>query len=408
MKKRNISVFLSLLVSAGVLTSCSIEKIKDGIFSADTEQSSIENSSTQPIQTDTLSSMSGSAENETNADNTDFSENFYYNLLDSSEKELYEEMYQKLGEFPETVSIKGKTEEQMQKAFNYVLGDYPEWFWFDGGYNGMKYNILAYKSIKVDPGYRMTEEMANIKLAAVKEAADYIAENAMAYDNDYEKALYVHDYIIENCSYDETVSYEADIENSNADNPAYSLYGCLVNKRAVCSGYSAAYQYIMKKLGIPCGRVTGVERATGVGHEWNFIVIDGKEYYVDLTWDDPTGMEDNFVKHNYFLISTDDISKSHDIDQSNLYTPSCAASDNYYVRSGKYIESYDVQRIEHIITENISEGAVELRFSSGDILHTVSAELFDSGGIYNMEILRNKEVSYSLTDELNTVVIYWT
>ena len=65
--------------------------------------------------------------------------------------------------------------------------------------------------------------------------------------NDYEKELAVHDYIVGCASYDETHLNALGIGLPNSDNP----YGCLINGKAICSGYSTTFQLFMDMLEIP-------------------------------------------------------------------------------------------------------------------------------------------------------------
>lgn len=107
-----------------------------------------------------------------------------------------------------------------------------------------------------------------------------IAENM----TQWEMALAVHDYLIVNSCYDETLQ-----RNTN--------YDLLVNGTAVCSGYAMAYLDIMTRLGIECRFVESQPMA----HAWNMVKIDGQWYHIDLTHDDPTPDSYGYVSHERFL-----------------------------------------------------------------------------------------------------------
>ena len=100
----------------------------------------------------------------------------------------------------------------------------------------------------------------------------------------WEMALAVHDYLIVNSQYDETLE-----KNTN--------YDLLVNGTAVCSGYAMAYLDIMTRLGIECRFV----ESQAMTHAWNMVNIDGNWYHVDLTHDDPTPDSYGYVSHDHFL-----------------------------------------------------------------------------------------------------------
>ena len=66
-----------------------------------------------------------------------------------------------------------------------------------------------------------------------------------AKDTDYQKILYVYEYIVN------TVDYDLEA----ADNQ--NIYSVFVNRRSVCAGYSKATQYLLERLGVFCTYVTG-------------------------------------------------------------------------------------------------------------------------------------------------------
>ena len=85
--------------------------------------------------------------------------------------------------------------------------------------------------------------------------------------SDIDKIKVVHDYIINNTSYDK--------EGANGNDTPYdstSAYGTLIENFSVCSGYS--------------------------------VMVDGKYLHLDLTWDD---VDNPKYKNNYFLIDTNQL-----------------------------------------------------------------------------------------------------
>lgn len=96
----------------------------------------------------------------------------------------------------------------------------------------------------------------------------------------YEKILYIHDWLIDNVQYDQTLS------RTNRSN----IYGTLMEKYVTCQGYAKTFKYIMDSLSVPCivvkGDATNSEGTTEK-HVWNYVMINDKWYAVDVTWDDP-------------------------------------------------------------------------------------------------------------------------
>ena len=111
--------------------------------------------------------------------------------------------------------------------------------------------------------------------------------------SDIDKIKAVHDYIINNTSYDK--------EGANGNDTPYdstSAYGTLIENFSVCSGYSDAMAIFLDILKIPNLKITSDN------HIWNLVMVDGKYLHLDLTWDD---VDNPKYKNNYFLIDTNQL-----------------------------------------------------------------------------------------------------
>ena len=129
-----------------------------------------------------------------------------------------------------------------------------------------------------------------------------VAEVVTSGMNEREKALALHDWLINHAFYDTTFTY-------------YEADGVLLHETGVCASYSSAYQLLLTEAGIECLIVTGDARdpeGNIESHAWNLIKVDGIWGHVDVTWDDPvpddptlqnipvSGMENRL----YFMAST--------------------------------------------------------------------------------------------------------
>lgn len=210
-----------------------------------------------------------------------------------------------------------------QYAIKMVEKDCPELFWFTGIYSITANGTTDDVKITVEPQYVLNGQSviagssqvtnANNQLnQAVTAALATLPRNA----SDYEKALVLHDYIIDRVTY----VHEGDHQTA---------YGALVGGKAVCAGYARAYQLLLLKAGIPCSYVTGKSNdpQTGnlVNHAWNLVWLDGKCYYTDVTWDDQST---NGVFHEYLNVSKEEISLTHFLNDGEVLPASCG-HDNY-------------------------------------------------------------------------------
>jgi hypothetical protein len=114
--------------------------------------------------------------------------------------------------------------------------------------------------------------------------------------SDYTKVKRIHDYIIKKTVYDQS------LENHTA-------YNTLIEKTAVCDGYSLAAYRLLTVAGIDNRVITGL--ANGGSHSWNIVKINNKWYNLDLTWDDPiTDTGEQILTYDYFLKNDSDF-KNH-------------------------------------------------------------------------------------------------
>lgn len=103
--------------------------------------------------------------------------------------------------------------------------------------------------------------------------------------SDEEKAIRIHNWILENAKYDTTVSLP-NIRN---------IYGAIIQKECVCAGFADAFKYLSDMAGLDSIVVVGEN------HAWNNIRLDGKWYLVDLTWDCGNSPIYNQSKETYVI-----------------------------------------------------------------------------------------------------------
>ena len=141
----------------------------------------------------------------------------------------------------------------------------------------------------------------------IEQEVQKILENVRG-KTDYQKILAIHDYLVDNVSYDQTLTkYNI-----------YNMYGALVNKDAVCEGYAKAFKYLMDRVNIKSVVVIGLATDSNEetqNHAWNYVELDGVWYGIDVTWDDPIviggGKIGKSQKYKYFLKSKSTMSKDH-------------------------------------------------------------------------------------------------
>lgn len=185
--------------------------------------------------------------------------------------------------------------EELETYYNQVLNAHPELFYVRNHSVSWISGSSYVTSIKQNYDADITKDEIATEISKFNGVVDQAVSLVTSDMEDYEKALVIHDWLATHCAYD----YESYLAGTvQAD--SYTAYGALVNKKAVCEGYSKTYRYLMEdKLGIPCEIVS----SSSMSHAWNMIQIDGKYYHVDVTWDDPVWDSIGRVRHTYFLLS---------------------------------------------------------------------------------------------------------
>ena len=298
----------------------------------------------------------------------------YYNFqhLNGLQQEMYDTL------FDAAVTMKtgniqlGKgTKKDAIIAMYAMKYDHPELFWLGFEYGiGENDDSVYMRFDKGDlKGYTYTHNERVTMMSELKSGVETILDECIASDmSDFEKEVAIHDWLCQNVVYDNTVTdYEKIAENKRENPSPWTAYGAIVNRVAVCEGYSKAFQLLMYCVGINsnlvCGSVTD-----GSPHMWNTVMLDNDWYYVDVLWDDVD--EDN-VTHTFLNVDSEMISKTHTIfsDSSvvndnekiysgeyNLKLPTANSKKmNYYVVNGTLINSDD--EFHDIVVDNIIKGA---------------------------------------------------
>ena len=205
---------------------------------------------------------------------------YAFDLLSDAEKIWYEDINRMLGAFYEKdvrLSSKGLemglTEKDIDKIYQSVLIDHPEYFFVEG------YEYVMYTSNKKLVGidirgtYPYAREEGKVRKAEIDRAVEVLLQGAPVNGSDYEKIKYVYETLILNTEYR--------LETTDNQN----IYSVFVNQASVCQGYSKATQYLLQRLGVDCTLVLGEVKGSE-GHSWNMVMADGEYYYLDTTWGD--------------------------------------------------------------------------------------------------------------------------
>lgn len=271
----------------------------------------------------------------------------------------------------ESISLEsaGITTDEITTVFNYYRNDHPEHFWLGTAYS-YSYSgntVLSFKPMASKetgaPAYllRKSEKaQAQAKWDAAVESYLSLINKSMS---EYDRELVLHDALVNNCTY-----------NKDGDGLIHSAYGALVQKVAVCDGYSRAFAYLLRQAGIECTIAHGSSR--GEGHAWNMAKINGSWYHVDVTWADPVS-DTPSLYHAYFNVTEERIKEDHTIDSSRIALPSATATaENYHIKNNNNIATFDAAFIGERL-QNASKTTLYITGNVNDFVESLTNNVYD-------------------------------
>lgn len=342
-----------------------------------------------------------------------FALHYYYSLLsDEEEKRIYREIYQGMRNREDEIYIHCRNANQANRILGEVLRDYPDFFWCDGGVSSTSYEADSEREAYtiVSPEYNCTLEEKQARQEEIDTAVNEALQGISTEASDYDKILYVYEYIVN------SVEYDLDAPDNQ------NIYSALAGKRSVCAGYSKAAQYLLERLGVTAIYVTGTVNGTS-SHAWNLVQCGGEYYHVDTTWGDPVyqlaeGEEApqwETITYDYMCCNDMEIYRTHQAD-AEYPLPECTGMTwNYYVVNGMYYDSYNADAAMNALNTAINERRNPTIFKYfdeasyqqakeeilGSLVHTAAQNLCT---IYGMN-----EVQYYYEDrpEICKLTIYW-
>lgn len=277
---------------------------------------------------------------------------YNYDKLSEIEKKAYICIFNNISSHPVYIKVPQINKDEFENVYFAVKNDNPDMLCFSDSCDMYSFGAFSLIALNYSHSDDECDEMQKVLLKKVDEIINSIPDDCVT---DYDKELYIHDYIANNCIYEEN-EYDS------------SAYGCIVNQKAVCSGYSRAFMLLLNKVGVKSVLIggTGISSSMGnVSHLWNIVWIENEPYHVDLTWDDGGNSTNSSISHLYFNLTDSEISVNH-IDYNSDFV--CSSEKyNYFKYNNLYFSSYkksDLTTIKKILVDNINSGLnfIEMKF----------------------------------------------
>ncbi|MBP3798960.1 MAG: transglutaminase [Ruminococcus sp.] len=322
-----------------------------------------------------------------------------------SEDDVMEIVHKALAAGVKTVEFDGVVSNDMaQNVIKRMRYECPDIFWAKGFSLATDYHS---STLSCDSVHGYDDDKLAEMAEELDAAVDEIAEGVDKSWSDYDKILYVHDYIVDNCEYD----YDAAASNNDElIGFAGTSYGCLVEHKAICEGYAQAFDLIMSRLGFDCGMASGI--AGDELHAWNYIKADGDYYWLDVTWDDnmTEHCDGHSPRYKFFMLNDRLFLEGKTLGDDVPFVPQCnELDDNYYVHNGLYIDEYDFGTVNGLMIDHYDDGGLDIMFADSESYDAALCDLMENGSIWQTQPMLDgcEPAPYYPDDKLHTLTMSW-
>ncbi len=172
------------------------------------------------------------------------------------------------------------------------------------------------------------------------------------------KAKYIYDALILRTEY----------EQGSAD--SQTICSVLLNQRSVCQGYAKTFQYLCQLGRDTCdARYRRCERGRTC-LEYRFprrgLVLHrsdlGRRFLSEKKKEETPALTET-VNYDYFCVTTQEIERTHSMDDNQLLPVCNAVQDQYYRHEGLYLQSADKEKIDEIFCTRSAKGRADGLFS---------------------------------------------
>lgn len=328
---------------------------------------------------------------------------YAYHALDETKQGLYREILKALTDMEESVTLSTVEESLIAPVFTSVMNDHPELFYVEGyQYTAHTMNDVII-SIVFEGTYSLTkDEVQELRLQIDESLRTCLSEVPLGED-EYSTIVYLYEYLINNTEYDK-----------NAPNNQ-NILSVFLQGRSVCQGYAKAMQYLLQCVDMQAMIVTGF--TDGERHAWNLVRVNGGYYYLDPTWGDASysnGSETDDgsytppINYDYFLVTTEELTRTHSIEKV-VDLPECVSTiDNYFVREGLYFTSYDEDLLSLIFDSDEARTTdyVTIKCSSIEVYNELMHKLIDNQEIFNFISNQGETIAYT-SNQYQRILSFW-
>ena len=246
-------------------------------------------------------------------------EPYYYSQMNKQQQRIYQVIKNGLESLSQSMDVPRIDGAELSDIFYKLRLDCPEIFYA----STFRYSFYEDSTlIKLKPEYLFDKNKIKEHQLAMNARVTKLAR-VVKDKSDWEKELYIHDFICENVTYDKLKKQYS-----------HEIIGPLGQGVGVCEGIAKAVKILCDQLSIPC--IVAIsdnnpDKQIKYRHAWNVLRINGVWYHMDATFDNTLGKKE--VRYDYFNLDDKSIFKDH---EPLIYkVPACTDGDHFYYKEKK-------------------------------------------------------------------------
>ena len=244
---------------------------------------------------------------------------YYYSQMNKQQQRIYQVIKSGLESLSQSFDVQRIDDKELSDIFHKIRLDCPEIFY------ATTFNYSFYEDsslIKMKPVYLFEKNKVKELQIAMKARVEKLVRVKTDKD-DWEKELYIHDFICENVTYDKLKKQYS-----------HEIIGPLGHGVGVCEGIAKSVKILCDELSIPCIVViseNNPEKNIKYRHAWNLIQMNGVWSHLDTTFDNTLGKKE--VRYDYFNLDDKSIFRDH---EPVIYkVPACSEGNRFYYKEKK-------------------------------------------------------------------------
>lgn len=247
-------------------------------------------------------------------------EQYYYQTLTKPQQNTYNAMKAGLQSFAPSFPVPLLENRELTDVFMKLRLDHPELF-YAGTFKYRYYPDGT--NAELIPEYLFEKGKLKDHQKAMQARVEKLAR-PMQKATDWEKLLYIHDFICKNVKYDKLKKQYS-----------HEIIGALGHGVGVCEGIAKSVKVLCDAMNLWCVIAlaeNNPEKGVKYRHAWNIVRLDKKYYHLDCTFDNSLGNPEE-IRYDYFLLNDKQIFRDHE--RLVWKMPLCEDGDRFYYKEKK-------------------------------------------------------------------------